>query len=181
MMRILGCVELLVVAIIQVLMVAVIEAAQPKLANQLSLAPILNTGRVIPDVAIVGLAALPVLPAIDYALGPGISMQTRVLTVENGDTIRVEGNDARWTVRCLGVQTPAINNHFWSGAHLGELAWALNRQMVENASILLESDVSDTDRPGNLVGYVWVGDEMDNAELLQQGPATVRIMQPDVR
>ena len=46
---------------------------------------------------------------------------------------------------------------------------------------LLEKDVSETDRYGRLLRYVWVGDLMVNAELVRLGYALVSTYPPDVK
>jgi len=41
--------------------------------------------------------------------------------------------------------------------------------------------VSETDRFGRLLRYVWIGDEMVNARLIEEGYAAVSTFPPDVR
>ena len=56
-----------------------------------------------------------------------------------------------------------------------------NRQLVEGKRVRLEKDVSETDRFGRLLRYVWVGDDMVNARIVEGGYAAVSTFPPDVR
>jgi hypothetical protein len=52
--------------------------------------------------------------------------------------------------------------------------------MVAGQTVTLVKDVSETDRYGRLLRYVFVGDLFVNAELVRQGYATVATYPPDV-
>ena len=45
----------------------------------------------------------------------------------------------------------------------------------------LEKDVSEKDRSGNLLRYVWVGDSMINAEMVRTGYAQSLGLPPDIK
>jgi len=60
-------------------------------------------------------------------------------------------------------------------------AWQLNRQLVEGKEVHLERDVSETDKYGRLLRYVYVGDVLVNAELVKQGLAVVKAYPPDTK
>jgi micrococcal nuclease len=68
---------------------------------------------------------------------------------------------------------------------LGE-PWAdeateLNKELVEGENVRLEKDVSETDRYGRLLRYVYVGDIFVNAELVKQGLARAKAYEPDTK
>ena len=63
----------------------------------------------------------------------------------------------------------------------GREASAFNKQLVEGKTVRLEKDVSETDRYGRLLRYVFVGDLFVNAELVRQGFAQVVTYPPDVK
>ena len=60
-------------------------------------------------------------------------------------------------------------------------ATAKNEELVGGKVVRLEKDVSETDRYGRLLRYVWVGDLMVNAELVRLGCAQVSTYPPDVK
>lgn len=96
-------------------------------------------------------------------------LATRVI---DGDTIEVEGGKR---VRYIGVDTPEVGDCYASEATIK------NREIVLNKQVRLEKDVSETDRYGRLLRYVWVGDKMVNEALVQQGYAQVATYPPDVK
>ncbi|NIM05287.1 MAG: hypothetical protein GTN65_06650, partial [Armatimonadetes bacterium] len=63
----------------------------------------------------------------------------------------------------------------------GAEAWQANRELVEGKEVRLERDVSETDRYGRLLRYVYVDDVLVNAELVKKGLAEVRSYPPDTR
>jgi endonuclease YncB( thermonuclease family) len=58
-------------------------------------------------------------------------------------------------------------------------ATAANAALVQGQSVRLVRDVSETDRYGRLLRYVYVGDRLVNAELVAQGYAEVVSYPPD--
>ena len=60
-------------------------------------------------------------------------------------------------------------------------AWQANRKLVEGKEVRLERDVSETDRYGRLLRYVWVDDILVNAELVRQGLAETKAYPPDTK
>jgi micrococcal nuclease len=54
-----------------------------------------------------------------------------------------------------------------------------NRSLVEGKQVRLVRDVSETDRYGRLLCYVYVGETCINAELLRAGLARVLTIRPD--
>ena len=99
----------------------------------------------------------------------------KVTRVIDGDTIIVAGN---YNVRYIGIDTPEI---YPKVEEYGIEAWQLNRQLVEGKEVRLERDVSETDKYGRLLRYVYVGDVLVNAELVKQGLARAKAYPPDTR
>jgi hypothetical protein len=64
---------------------------------------------------------------------------------------------------------------------MGPEATAANKALVENKTVTLEKDVSETDKYGRLLRYVYVGNIFVNAELVRQGYAQVSTYPPDVK
>jgi micrococcal nuclease len=138
---------------------------------------------------LLSLVLLVPVPAssVDVPVPPGDGEIVRVTEVVDGDTIRVEWPDGWWErVRYIGIDTPEIGRE----PGVADEPWAreatdLNRDLVDGRQVLLERDVSDTDRYDRLLRYVWVqadsGWVMVNGELVAAGLADVRAYEPDTR
>lgn len=103
--------------------------------------------------------------------------QALVAEVIDGDTIKLA--DGR-TVRYIGIDTPETKHPTVGQECFGQAASDFNQQLVEGEVVQLEKDVNDTDRYGRLLRYVWLGDELVNQTLVEQGFATARSYPPDV-
>ena len=99
----------------------------------------------------------------------------RVVRVIDGDTIVVELNGRTYHVRYIGIDTPEPDEPF------GREAAEQNAALVSGQTVELEKDISEVDRYGRLLRYVWIGDTMINRELVCQGYATVATYPPDVK
>lgn len=115
-------------------------------------------------------AGMPTLaPDADY-------LTAEVTKIVDGDTIDVEIEGETYRLRYIGVDTPERGRPFFSEAT------EANRQLVENQTVFLEKDVSETDRYGRLLRYVYLRKgTMVNAELVCQGFAQVATFPPDVK
>ncbi len=98
----------------------------------------------------------------------------RVIQVIDGDTITIDGG---YRVRYIGIDTPEI--YPTVEAH-GKEALEANRRLVEGREVRLERDVSETDKYGRLLRYVYVDDIFVNAELVRQGLAEAKAYPPDI-
>jgi micrococcal nuclease len=114
----------------------------------------------------------------------GATETARVVSVVDGDTIRVDRGNGSEAVRYIGIDTPETDPGI-GVEPLGEEATAANAALVRGREVVLERDVSETDRFGRLLRYVWVLDGADwtlvNLELLERGMAQVSTFPPDVR
>ncbi len=97
----------------------------------------------------------------------------RVVQVIDGDTIDVDLNGQVFRVRYVGVNTPERDETCYRPAV------DANRLLVEGKTVRLVRDVSDTDRFGRLLRYVYVGDLLVNRALVEQGYAEVVLYEPD--
>ncbi len=96
----------------------------------------------------------------------------RVTEVIDGDTITITGGDR---VRYVGIDTPEKGEPFYLEA------WQANHELVEGKAVRLERDVSETDKYGRLLRYVWVDGTMVNAELVRRGLAEAKAYPPDTK
>lgn len=118
----------------------------------------------------------------------GRTEQAMVVRVVDGDTIVVDRGFGDERVRYIGVDTPETVAPGSPVEWMGPEASAANRELVEGREVVLEIDVSETDRFGRLLRYVWIRDESRpsgwlfvNLELLARGFAQVVTYPPDVR
>ncbi|GEM_PF-2617874 len=104
--------------------------------------------------------------------------QVVVKRVVDGDTIVLTDNRR---LRYIGIDTPETVHPQKPVECFGKEAKEFNRQLVENKTVYLETDVSETDRYGRLLRYVWVDGEMVNEKLVREGYAYVSTFPPDVK
>ncbi|NLG65986.1 MAG: hypothetical protein GX537_10315 [Actinobacteria bacterium] len=98
-----------------------------------------------------------------------------VLSVVDGDTIRVIYEGEEEAVRLIGFDTPENGEPFAAEAE------AYLRQLVGGKQVHLEFDVEQRDLYQRLLAYVWAGTKMANAEMLRQGLATLYTVAPNVK
>lgn len=101
-------------------------------------------------------------------------IQARVTRVIDGDTIEVEVEGRLFSVRYIGINAPE------QGQPCGEEATDMNEELVGGQIVTLLKDVSEEDRYGRLLRYVYVGDLLVNAELVRRGYALAATYPPDV-
>ncbi|NIT04215.1 hypothetical protein GTO10_04830, partial [Candidatus Saccharibacteria bacterium] len=78
-------------------------------------------------------------------------------------------------VRYLGVDAPNLKGCF------GTKVRAKNRNLVVGKEAKLYKDMTDADKAGRLLRYVWVEDLFVNDFLVRQGYAVANPQSPDVR
>ena len=104
--------------------------------------------------------------------------QAVVARVVDGDTIVLE--DGR-KVRYIGIDTPETKHPSKPVGCYGQEAAAFNKQLVDGQTVRLEKDISETDRYGRLLRYVYVGETMINETLVREGYARASTYPPDVK
>jgi micrococcal nuclease len=103
------------------------------------------------------------------------SGEAAVVRVVDGDTIVVAIGGPRGTkVRLIGIDTPERDRCFFGAAT------QLMRALVEGKSVRLDKDVSETDRYGRLLRYVYSGTTFVNAVMVREGYANAATYPPDV-
>ncbi len=100
-----------------------------------------------------------------------------VARVIDGDTIELEGGDR---VRYIGMDTPETVDPRKPVQCFGEEASTRNKELVEGKRVRLEKDVSEKDKYGRLLRYVYIGNQFVNLILVQEGFAHAYTYPPDV-
>src|SRR4030043_2185331 len=86
----------------------------------------------------------------------------KVTKVIDGDTIELEGGQR---VRFIGINTPETVDPNKSVECFGKEASGETKVLLDGQQVRLEKDISETDKYGRLLRYVWLGDSFIN-ELL---------------
>jgi endonuclease YncB( thermonuclease family) len=89
----------------------------------------------------------------------------KVLSVIDGNTVKVLIDGFAYVVRYIGIQVPANKNY-------ALLASNTNGDLVFAEEVTLIPDVLDKDPAGHLLRYLKVGDMLPSIELLKKGLAT---------
>ncbi len=128
----------------------------------------------------------PSAQASDIAFGPtGPTSDGTVTRIIDGDTIIVAIGGTDFHVRYIGMDTPESVKPNTPIEFMAKQATAANAALVEGKPVILERDVSETDRYDRLLRDVWV--ERDGTlvlvglELVRTGYAQVTTFPPDVK
>jgi len=102
----------------------------------------------------------------------------KVVKVVDGDTIALENGEV---VRYIGIDTPETVHPSKPVQCFGKEASEKNKELVEGKMVKLEKDVSERDKYGRLLRYVWVNGIFVNDYLVREGYAYVSTYPPDVK
>lgn len=116
-------------------------------------------------------------PAIIYCSNKE-SCYSKVKSVTDGDTITLDTGEK---VRYIGIDTPETVHPSKPVQCFGKEASNENKELVEGKEIRLEKDVSDKDKYGRLLRYIYVGDTFVNDYLVRNGFAYSSSYPPDVK
>lgn len=94
-----------------------------------------------------------------------------VVSVLDGDTIKVEKDNQIETVRYIGIDTPEIEHNGNQSQCYGKEATDRNSKLVNGQVVELKKDKTDRDKYGRLLRYVYVNNEMINLKLVEEGYA----------
>jgi len=97
-----------------------------------------------------------------------------VINIVDGDTADVLFDGEEFRVRYIGIDTPERGDDFYKEAS------DANASLVLDQAVILVKDVSETDRFGRLLRYLYLLDgTFVNAELVRQGLAEAVLFPPD--
>lgn len=117
-----------------------------------------------------------ILSASDSSLLTGKIV--KVTKVIDGDTLELEGGQK---VRYIGIDTPETKHPAKGVQCFGKEAAAKNKELIEGKEAIIEKDVSETDRYGRLLRYVYIGNLFINDYLVREGYALASTYPPDVK
>lgn len=96
--------------------------------------------------------------------------------VYDGDTIEL--TDKR-KVRYIGIDAPEVNWKKGNPQCFATQSAKVNQEMLKGQEIELAKDISDVDKYGRLLRYIWIDGIFLNDFLLRQGYARLELIAPD--
>jgi micrococcal nuclease len=121
-------------------------------------------------------SSAPHVPTENFVSGVETALVSRVI---DGDTVELSNRDY---VRYIGADSPETVDPRKPVQCFGVEATRRNKELVEGKSVRLEKDVSDRDKYGRLLRYVYLQDgTFVNLELIKEGYAAASIFPPDVK
>ena len=139
--------------------------------------PRLTKKRIILAITVIIISIITqfVLPPVSPTPSPVYAKVTKAI---DGDTIEIEGGQH---VRYIGIDTPELYHPTKPVQCFGREAMEKNKKLVEGKTVRLEKDVSDTDKYGRLLRYVYVNNLLVNDYLVKEGYAKATPIRPDIR
>ncbi len=137
----------------------------------------------LPQIAADSASGATATPAATVTLTPSASATPAglafctVTNVVDGDTIDVSGCGDPGRIRFILVDTAEVN----PGECFGKEASAYTKSKLLNREVGLEKDVSNKDRFGRNLRYIWVDGELFNERLVRDGYAALAVYPPDVK
>ena len=102
----------------------------------------------------------------------------KVTKIVDGDTIQLENG---MKLRYIGIDTPESVDPRKTVECFAKEANKRNTELVLGKIVRLEKDISETDRYGRLLRYVYVEDTMINEQLVREGYAVSSSYPPDIK
>ncbi len=114
-------------------------------------------------------------------VGEENNVRYKVLSVTDGDTFRINYKGVSTPVRMIGIDTPEVNHPSEPVQCYGKEASDKTKEVLAGQEVVLEQDVSETDRYGRILAYVWLNGELINEKLVKEGYAFSSSYPPDVK
>ncbi|MBE1446312.1 thermonuclease family protein [Paenibacillus sp. OAS669] len=105
----------------------------------------------------------------------------KVERVIDGDTFEINQDGKKERVRMIGVDTPETKKADTPVMFYGKEASDYTAKRLENKTVELEWDVEKRDQYDRYLAYVWIGDELFNRTLVQEGYARMATFPPNVK
>lgn len=135
-----------------------------------------DSPKIEPTSTIIKISATPISSKVQ-------GEEFKVSKVVDGDTIEIEGGQK---VRYIGIDTPETVDPRRPVGCFGKESSDENKKIVEGKSVILEKDISETDKFGRLLRYVYLKEDNGNLlfindYLVRQGFAKASTYPPDVK
>ncbi len=114
-------------------------------------------------------------PGSECVSSTALREKALVTYVTDGDSIEVDVGGVPFRVRYIGIDAPEM-----TGDELGEEAAAANRALVAGKTIVMIRDLSEADRYGRLLRYVFADGIFVNREMVRIGMARAGYYPPDI-
>lgn len=115
--------------------------------------------------------------------------------IVDGDTAHIIIDGQKQKVRFTGINTPEYNPKRGISDHYGKEAFYYTKDLIKNKTVYLEKDLSNTDKHGRLLRYIWLEKPKDpgnpteeelgeinlNGKLVKEGYAYAGNYKPDVK
>lgn len=106
----------------------------------------------------------------------------KVVRVVDGDTFIINYNGKEERVRLIGVDTPeSVHPNEEKNTAFGKKVSNFSKEKLTNKEVQIEFDVSQRDKYGRLLCYVYVDGQMYNKLLLEEGLAKVATYPPNIK
>lgn len=107
--------------------------------------------------------------------------RVKVERIVDGDTLEVTMKGKKEKVRLIGVDTPETKKPNTPVMFYGKEASAFTKKRLEKETVELEFDVDKKDQYDRFLVYVWIGEELFNRTLVQEGYARIATYPPNVK
>jgi len=104
-----------------------------------------------------------------------------VVSVTDGDTVRINLNGKEVPVRLIGIDTPEISHPSEPVQCYGPEAKKALEELILNKEVILEKDISDKDQYDRYLRYLWIGEVMINEYMTQNGYGFASAYPPDIK
>ena len=115
--------------------------------------------------------------------------------IVDGDTAHIIIDGEKQKVRFTGINTPEYNPKKGISEYYGKEAFHYTKDMIKNKTVYLEKDISNTDKHGRLLRYIWLEKPEDptnptkeelgeinlNGKLVKEGYAFAGNYKPDIK
>lgn len=105
----------------------------------------------------------------------------RVVSITDGDTIRVKVDNEEMIIRLIGIDTPETNHPNEPLQCYGPEAKRAIEKLILYKKVRLEKDVSNKDRYDRYLRYVWFNDTFVNEYMVANGYAFSYEYKPDTK
>lgn len=109
-------------------------------------------------------------------------LSAQVVRVIDGDTLQVNINGKKETIRLLLVDTPETVHPSKPIQPFGLEASQFMKERLSGKQVKVELDINERDKYGRLLAYIYVNNEMVNKQLLEKGLARVAyVFEPNTK